>query len=48
MTDEATKEKDCRVLLRNYRTVADDVKWTQNGLVATVVNGEAVPVVQNR
>ncbi|MCI74415.1 hypothetical protein A2U01_0095679, partial [Trifolium medium] len=34
----ATHEKDCGVLMRNYRTVADDVKWAQNGLVATIFN----------
>ncbi|MCI53169.1 sulfate transporter, partial [Trifolium medium] len=37
-----------RVLLRNYRSKSDDVKWAQNGLVAIVINGEAIPVVQNR
>ncbi|PNX63322.1 putative sulfate transporter, partial [Trifolium pratense] len=26
----------------------DDVKWARNGVVATVINGEAIPVVQNR
>ncbi|MCI41847.1 sulfate transporter, partial [Trifolium medium] len=47
-TEDATHEKDCGVLMRNYRTVVDDVKWVQNGLVATIFNGEAVPVVQSR
>ncbi|MCI55524.1 sulfate transporter, partial [Trifolium medium] len=42
------KEKECRVLVLNYRTKSDDGKWAQNGIVATVVNGEAVPVVQSR
>ncbi|GAU35790.1 hypothetical protein TSUD_56670 [Trifolium subterraneum] len=42
------KEKDDRILMRNFRTMPDDVLWAQNGLVATVINGEAVPVVQNR
>ncbi|GAU41193.1 hypothetical protein TSUD_26180 [Trifolium subterraneum] len=42
------KEKDDRILMRNFRTMPDDVQWAQNGLVASVINGEAVPVVQNR
>ncbi|MCI43088.1 hypothetical protein A2U01_0064325, partial [Trifolium medium] len=46
--DDVVKEKDCRVFLRNFRTKTDDVKWAQNGIVATIINGEAVPVVQNR
>ncbi|MCI89679.1 sulfate transporter, partial [Trifolium medium] len=25
-----------------------DVLWAQNGVVATVINGEAIPVVKNR
>ncbi|MCI13933.1 sulfate transporter, partial [Trifolium medium] len=48
VAEAGTKEQDCRTLVRNYRTLDDDVKWAQNGLVATVVNGEAVPVVQSR
>ncbi|MCI17573.1 sulfate transporter, partial [Trifolium medium] len=31
-----------------YRTVSEDVEWAQNGVVATVINGEAIPVVQHR
>ncbi|MCI82341.1 sulfate transporter, partial [Trifolium medium] len=34
--------------MRSYRAKSDDVKWVQNGIVATVINGEAVLVVQNR
>ncbi|MCI51534.1 sulfate transporter, partial [Trifolium medium] len=45
---DADKENKSRVLLRNYRSKSDDVKWAHNGLVATVINGEAIPVVQNR
>ncbi|PNX72734.1 putative sulfate transporter, partial [Trifolium pratense] len=40
----AVKKKD----MRSYRTEPDDVAWAQNGLVATIINGEAVPVVQSR
>ncbi|MCH93528.1 sulfate transporter, partial [Trifolium medium] len=34
--------------MRSYWTKPDDVAWAQNGLVATIINGEAVPVVQSR
>jgi hypothetical protein len=44
----ATQEKESSLLARNYRTKSDDVQWAHNGLVATVINGEAIPVVQNR
>ncbi|MCI83841.1 DUF4283 domain protein, partial [Trifolium medium] len=44
----AVKEKDRKVLLRNYRATQDDVLWAQNGIVAMMINGEAVPVVHNR
>ncbi|MCI53794.1 hypothetical protein A2U01_0075041, partial [Trifolium medium] len=43
--DAAVKEKDRRIFMWNYRAKSDDVKWAQNGIVATVINGEAVPVV---
>ncbi|WJX94030.1 hypothetical protein P8452_75494 [Trifolium repens] len=39
---------ESRVFLRKYRSKPDDVQWAQNGIVATVINGEAVPMVQNR
>ncbi|GAU48515.1 hypothetical protein TSUD_244350 [Trifolium subterraneum] len=42
------QEKENRILLRKYCTKPDDVQWVHNGLVATVINGEAIPVVQNR
>ncbi|MCI35645.1 sulfate transporter, partial [Trifolium medium] len=45
---DAAKEKESRVFVRKFNSRMDDVKWAQNGLVATVINGEAVPVVQNR
>ncbi|MCH99997.1 hypothetical protein A2U01_0021012, partial [Trifolium medium] len=31
-SDDVVKEKECRVLVRNYRTKSDDVKWAQNGI----------------
>jgi hypothetical protein len=44
----AVKERENKVFLRNYSSKVGDVQWAQNGLVATVINGEAIPVVQNR
>ncbi|MCH95090.1 hypothetical protein A2U01_0016063, partial [Trifolium medium] len=48
LPDAAIKEKDRQVLMRSYKTEPDDVLWAQNGIVATMINGEAVPVVQSR
>ncbi|MCI78543.1 sulfate transporter, partial [Trifolium medium] len=39
---------DTSTYVRKYRTSTDDVKWAQNGMVVTVINGEAVSVVQSR
>ncbi|MCI76318.1 sulfate transporter, partial [Trifolium medium] len=47
-SDDVTKEKENRLMVRKYRSEAEDVKWAQNSLVATIVNVEAVPVVQSR
>ncbi|GAU50621.1 hypothetical protein TSUD_410220 [Trifolium subterraneum] len=46
--DVATQEKESSILLRKYQTKSDDVQWAHNGLVATIINGEAIHVVQNR
>jgi hypothetical protein len=43
-----TQRKESSILLRSYRSKSDDVTWAQHGLVATVIHGEAIPVVQNR
>ncbi|GAU30310.1 hypothetical protein TSUD_211670 [Trifolium subterraneum] len=45
---EVSKEKDGRILLRSYSAKTEDVQWVQSGLVATIFNGEAIPIVQNR
>ncbi|GAU47370.1 hypothetical protein TSUD_403730 [Trifolium subterraneum] len=42
------KATDHKLLVRSYKTKVDDVCWAQTGLVATITNGEVVPVVQNR
>jgi hypothetical protein len=39
------KAREKGILLRNYRSKAEDVLWAHKGLVATVINGEAIPVV---
>ncbi|GAU38420.1 hypothetical protein TSUD_52450 [Trifolium subterraneum] len=41
-SQEPTARKD------GQETKHDDVHWAHNGLVVTVINGEAVPVVHNR
>ena len=35
-------------LVQMYRSQGDDLKWARNGVVASVVNGEVISVVQNR
>jgi len=35
-------------LVRKYRYFGEDLMWVQLGVVATVVNGEAIPMVQKR
>ncbi|PNY12472.1 putative sulfate transporter [Trifolium pratense] len=44
--DNAVKER--QVFQRSYHSKPDDSKWALNGVVASVVNGEAIPVLQNR
>ncbi|MCI45304.1 DUF4283 domain protein, partial [Trifolium medium] len=36
------------VYIRKYKPTTEDVKWAQNGVVVTVINGEVIPVVQDR
>jgi hypothetical protein len=45
---ESAPGKESSILVRSYRSKSEDVQWAQKGLVATVINGEAIPVVQNR
>ncbi|PNX70343.1 putative sulfate transporter, partial [Trifolium pratense] len=45
---QVAQANECGVFLSKYRPLSDDVEWVQKGLVATVLNGEAIPVVQNR
>ncbi|GAU39751.1 hypothetical protein TSUD_219940 [Trifolium subterraneum] len=46
--NDVAQEKEGSVLIRKYHTEIDGVKWAKNGVVATLVNGEAIPVVQKR
>ncbi|GAU33774.1 hypothetical protein TSUD_393360 [Trifolium subterraneum] len=39
---------DARVYVRKYKTAVEDVQWAQKGVVASVINGEAISVVYNR
>ncbi|KAK2421300.1 heterogeneous nuclear ribonucleoprotein A0 [Trifolium repens] len=45
---DTVKGKESSMFLRNYRSKPEDAQWVLQGLVATVNNGEAIPVVQNR
>jgi hypothetical protein len=36
------------IYLRKYRSVPEDVQWARSGVVATVSNGEVIPVVRRR
>ncbi|GAU22961.1 hypothetical protein TSUD_247050 [Trifolium subterraneum] len=36
------------VFVRKYKPLTEDVQWAQDGMVATITNGEAIPVVQSR
>ncbi|PNY07495.1 cysteine-rich receptor-like protein kinase, partial [Trifolium pratense] len=45
---QADTVKDRRCLMKSYRTKPADAKWASNGVVATIINGEAVPLVQDR
>lgn len=37
-----------RTLVRMYRSNGNDVQWARSGVLAKVINGEAITVVQNR
>ncbi|MCH85674.1 sulfate transporter, partial [Trifolium medium] len=42
------KDNEQATKVYKYRSTTDDVQWAQIGMVAMVINGEAIPVVQNR
>jgi hypothetical protein len=50
LTGEADTAKDegHGVYLRKYRSIPDDVRWASTGVVATVANGELIPMVRRR
>jgi len=35
-------------LVQTYRAQPEDLLWARNGVIATVINGESVPLVQDR
>lgn len=35
-------------LVRKYRSTMEDLAWARNGVTATVLNGESIPIVQDR
>ncbi|GAU51352.1 hypothetical protein TSUD_413000 [Trifolium subterraneum] len=43
-----SKEQDSRVYIRKFKTRTGDTAWALNDLVASFINGEVVPVVQNK
>jgi hypothetical protein len=45
---DTVKGKESSMFLRSYSSKPEDAQWVHHGLVATVNNGEAIPVVQNR
>ncbi|GAU22592.1 hypothetical protein TSUD_134920 [Trifolium subterraneum] len=48
MIEVTGKDIERQALLRKYKAKSDDVSWAQQGVVATISNGEAVPMVQTR
>ncbi|MCI04695.1 DUF4283 domain protein, partial [Trifolium medium] len=50
VTHHTEKEpmSDARVYVRKYKPMMKDVHWAQNGVVASVIKGEAISFVQNR
>ena len=35
-------------LVRSYRSRTEELQWARNGFLATVINGESIPVIQKR
>ncbi|GAU38018.1 hypothetical protein TSUD_395770 [Trifolium subterraneum] len=45
---EKEVEPSASVFVRKYKPLTEDVQWARDGMVATVTNGEAIPVVHSR
>ena len=43
-----TANQQLKRLVRKYRSLDRDLNWARKGLIGTVLNGEAIPVIQNR
>jgi len=39
--------KPVKKLVRTYRSHEEDLNWAHNGVIASVINGEAIPMVHN-
>jgi len=35
-------------LVRSYKSKADDLLWARKGVIATILNGEVIPIIQTR
>lgn len=44
----SAKQPIAKKLVRMYRSKVDELTWARKGMVATVINGEVVPLVQSR
>jgi len=44
-TDKSTLQTR---LIRKYRSCEEDLKWATHGLIGTVTDGTAIPIIQNR
>ncbi|KEH25709.1 RNA recognition motif [Medicago truncatula] len=42
------RQPSIQKLLRMYRSTGEDLQWARSGFLASVINGEAIPVVQTR
>ncbi|AET02659.2 DUF4283 domain protein [Medicago truncatula] len=42
------RQPSIQKLLRMYRFIGEDLQWARSGFLASVLNGEAIPVVQTR
>ncbi|PNX71916.1 hypothetical protein L195_g027802, partial [Trifolium pratense] len=45
---QAVTVKESKRFMKSYRSKIDDVKWASSGVVATIINREVVPLVQDR
>lgn len=46
--DQVKRQHPIQKLLLSYSCTGEDLQWARNGFLASVINGEATPVVQTR